>query len=270
MHRRVHSIGLLLVASVVLSTSASAQSRDVTTGLPRSQTTQNQLPARVEGGCEILWDLTHGPFPDYTPFGYFSDLVAQLASEGFNVSTTDSGVDNIDLSPYRILVVCASSNFHSAYTPAEVAVIQNFVGVGGGLLVLAENTDVPNNVNPVTQAFGTMSAVFYLSPYDYYFNNFAAHPIFAGIHQLYYRAGGALTGGGSTPPVAFGPAGEEVATAAVVDRVVILGDSNVFSNGYFDIADNRAFARNVFGWLCTDRPTPAGTSTWGSVKTLYR
>ena len=135
---------------------------------------------------------------------------------------------------------------------------------------LAENTDLPNNVGPVAQAFGTTTEVFYLDPLDYYFNNFVGHPIFTGISQLYYRAGGALNGGGDTPAVAFGPAGEEVVTAATTDRVVILGDSNVFSNGTFDTADNRAFARNVFEWLCSGSPTPARTSTWGRVKSMYR
>jgi Domain of unknown function (DUF4350) len=270
MHHWLRSIGLCLIASLVLSASVSAQSTDLTTALPQSPATQVQLPTPPDGACQVLWDLTHGPYLDYTPTGGFSDLVAQLAGDGFNVSTTAAGVDNISLTPYRILVICEISNYNSPYTPAEVAAIQTFVGLGGGLLVMAENTDLPNNVGPVAQAFGTTTEVFYLDPLDYYFNNFAAHPIFAGISQLYYRAGGALNGGGLTPAVAFGPAGEEVVTAASADRVVILGDSNLFSNGLFDTADNRAFARNVFAWLCSGNPTPTRDSTWGRMKSLYR
>ena len=62
------------------------------------------------------------------------------------------------LTRFLAIVVCLGSAWDSAYSTAEVNAITNYVGSGGGLLIMGDNTDCPNgNVQPVATPFGAIS-----------------------------------------------------------------------------------------------------------------
>jgi hypothetical protein len=63
------------------------------------------LSAIAEPPKEILWDPANGVLDLYEPSGYYADLTALLTDNGFAMTTSAAGVDNLDLSLYDILVV---------------------------------------------------------------------------------------------------------------------------------------------------------------------
>ena len=272
MRKSIVSNVLFLMAvglPIVVAGTAVAAEIDTTTGLPARETETVVLPQLDD--ANVLWDITHGVYLNYQPSGNFSNLASLLGSAGYMVTVTDQGVDNIDLSPYCVLVLCIGSAYNFPYTASEVAAIQTFVAAGGGLLVLADNPNTPSgpNLNPVTQAFGTTVAVSYPSPNDLYFTDFAIHDIFAGINQLYFRASGALSGAAPSVEVAWTDNAETMITVVEPNQVVVTADMNFCDNSYIDIADNQTFIMNVFDWLCAG-PVGAEESTWSDVKQLFR
>ena len=203
-------------------------------------------------GGTVLWDLTHGIYLGYEPTNNYSSLVSFLNSEGFSIYTTSFGVDNINLAVFDILVVNLGSAWSSIYTPSEVAAISNFVNAGGGLVVMGDDAGNPNgNINPVAQAFGSTSGVSSLSPNDLYISNFAVHPIFDGVSEIYNRAAGELTASNPSSIAAWEPGGHGVVSVAEVGAggVVIIGDINLWDNTHISISQNQLFAENVFNWL---------------------
>ena len=258
---------LCALAFMVIGISAAAEI-DRTTGLPATDVESGFVS--LESG-NILWDTTHGLGGPYDPSGLYSDLAGSLASTGNSITVTDQGVDNVDLSPFCVLVVSVGSAWLTPYTSSEVAAITTFVADGGGLLVLSDNDGTPSgpNLNPVTEAFGTTVAVSYPQPSDLYFTDFAAHEIFTGVNELYYRASGEIEGVAPSVEVAWTDNAETM--IAVVDpySVVVTADMNFCTNTYIGMADNEAFILNVFTWLCSG---PVGTETrsWSDVKAMFR
>ncbi len=263
-----HGFALAAVLLLVVTGMATAEI-DPTTGLPPKSSAFVPLPHGL--GTNVLWDLTHGVFLSYEPSGLYSDLVTLLAANGFNVTTTAAGINNIDLSPYEVLVICLGSNWDSPYTAPEVAAVQAFIGAGKGVLVMGDNTDTPNgNINPITQAFGTTCGISYLQPPDLFFSNFIVHPIFTGVGSIYYRAGGELDGVAPSVEAAFTTEGYPTITVLDPCGMVVTGDINFCDNVYFANADNRLFALNVFRWLAGGCATPVENTTWGALKAFYR
>lgn len=235
----------------------SAQERiDPTTGRPaRGFVPPAQVaspnPTTSQAGVDllVLWDLTHGVDFGYEPAQAYSGLTAQLEAQGLHVTTTAAGIENVDLAPYSVLVLCNGSSLFSSYTPSEANVAKQFVQNGGGLLLMGDNSGTANTLKAVARAFSTATNRTTISPPDLTFSQFSDHAIFAGIHSLYFRAAGAIRGAPPSVPVAWTDLGEPVINVVSGQRVVVLGDINGFENDYFDIADNRAFATNVFRFL---------------------
>ena len=219
----------------------------------------------------ILWDITHGVLDDYEPAGRYSILANLLNASGSSITVTDQGVENVDLSLYCVLVICLGSAWDSPYTSGEAAAIETYVANGGGLLVLADHPDTPAaaHLNPVTQVFGTSVAVSYPLPFDTPFSNFAAHEIFAGVNQIFYRAAGELEGTTPSVEVAWTTSSKAMVTVVNPHGVVITGDINFCDNNFLANSDNQTFILNVFDWLCTGT---VGTEArrWGDVKALFR
>jgi hypothetical protein len=255
---------LLLLASVASAARNPATGTDVD---PWSRYTP--VPVR-HGVTEVLWDTTHGVCFGYEPSGVYADLVALLV--GFNFTTTSAGIDNIDLSPYDILVINAGSACSTTYTANEVAAVQSFVATGGRVLIMGDNPFAwVWNINPVAQILGATTGVETL-PADL-FSNLSSHPIFNGIEEVYYRLGGSLNTIGVMQPQAWTDDGNYI-TVAVSESpcVVVLGDINGFGEPeFFNQADNQAFAVNVFNWLATCGGTiSVDEKSWGSIKSSYR
>jgi hypothetical protein len=265
---------IALVSLAIAGGTARAQKLDPSTRLPAvtvpAPTVPPNKPTGV-GSCAVLWDLTHGIYISYEPAGVYSQLVTLLAGQGISVTTTAAGLDNIDLSPYNVIVINEGSSWNSPYTPSEVAAIQSFQARGGGLLIMGDNNGTMNvNINPVSIPLGTTCGLSLISPFDLYINNFIAHVIFSGISSIYMRAAGAL---GVLPPsvvAAIEPAGAPVVSVVDLPRTVITGDINLWDNNYIGNADDEHFAVNVFHWLCEAGATPTKPSSWGKLKTLYR
>lgn len=209
-------------------------------------------------GGSVLWDLSHGVYLDYEPSGRYSSLVTLLHGLGFSVQTTTSGLENVDLSHFDILVVCLESAWDEAYTAGEVEAIKTFVRDGGGLLIMGENTSGPNgNINPVANAFGTACGVSFIWPFDLYITDLSTHAIFFKVSEIYFRSAGEITALAPSEIVAnYDNSG--VASVAEVDdgKVVVLGDSNCWDNTYINNTDNQLFAENTFKWLVTRKKLP--------------
>jgi len=219
---------------------------------------------------DVLWDLTHGVILEYEPAGRYSDLVALLAANGYVTTTTAAGIHNIDLSPYAIIVIGMGSAWDTPYTAPEVAAIQDFMSLGGGVLVMGENTDCPNgNINPVTQVFGVTCGVSYLAPLDLYFTDFATHQIFDGISAVYYRAAGEVSAGVPGIPIAWADTGEGILASVGCCQMIVTGDCDFGTNDFLGNADNEQFLLNVFDCLATGG-SPVEGSTWGYIKAIYR
>ena len=212
---------------------------------------QDLKASQSTSGGNILWDITHGVY-SYEPSGNFSLLTGLLNSAGYNVMTTDAGVDNVDLSTYDILVICEGSAKISSYTTSEIDAISQFVNQGGGLLILGDNASCSNeNINPLAEEFGISLGLSTIEPYDLYFSNFTSLEIFEGINEIYYRAAGEISASAPAEIEAFTSNNEGVIASNVSHpgRVLALGDINVWDNEYITNVDNQAFAENVFNWL---------------------
>lgn len=218
--------------------------------------------------ADILWDLTHGVYLSYEPSGYYSDLAALLAGEGHGIAATASGLDNVDLSGYSAIVICLGSAWDEAYTPSEVAAIQAFVADGGGLLVMGDNIGCPNdNINPVSQEFGTTCGISSISPEDLYITNLEDHAIFNGISEIFFRIGGEISVIAPSSVVASYESYAVVSAAEVGSgRVVVLGDLNCFDNTQLSYSQNQAFAINIFDWFIQ---TPSDNIIWDITHGVY-
>jgi hypothetical protein len=243
---------------------------DQTTGMQATNAPHSDLSsaAALAGGGQVLWDLTHGVLLGYEPANYYTSLVTLLNGAGFTISTTNAGVNNINLSAYNILVVNLGSNWNDVYSATEVDAIKAFVFNGGGLLIMSDNPACPNaNLLPVSQFFGSTSGVSYLSNV---ISNLLPHPTFAGVSQIQYNSGGEVTVAAPASLVAIDPGSKGAVSVASFGggKVLVIGDINLWENGNLTNANNQQFALNAFNWLArwlTASPTsgltlPGGTS----------
>jgi hypothetical protein len=218
----------------------------------------DELPPSGPRQHTILWDTTHGVHLLYSPNGRYSNLAAMLVDSGFTIVMNGQGVHNIDLSPYDIIVINIASSWNSAYTGAEVNALLSWYDNGhqqvihtsdanwcdnsymhladdsvfscnvfkhlstpGGIAIMSENTACPNaNVAPVVQAFNMNCGISYLSPSDLYFSNFAAHPIYNSVSQVYYRAAGELSA--SAPAQEIGWTSTNQGTVAEMNEAIAI------------------------------------------------
>ena len=239
---------LLIFATLIFQSEGvvSAQETEITPGALE--------PITPSAGGNILWDTSHGVYLDFSPSGWYSELAAAVTAQGFTVDENNSGVLNLNLSNYEIIVVNVTSAWNSAYSSAEVTAIQNFVNGGGGLLIMGDNADpiVPNsNVNPVAQIFGTTVGLSTISPSTINITNLTAHPIFASVSQFSMHRAGQISGNTPSSEEAWADTGEAVVTVAEPEsgRVVVLDDANTWAEPYFTNVDNQLFSENVFAWL---------------------
>jgi hypothetical protein len=228
---------------------------DLTTNLPANDSTLIKLDPITPAGAvgNVLWDTSHGIYYNYRPSGDYSSLSSALAALGYAIDENSSGVLSLDLSAYSIVVVCLGSAWDSAYSPAEVSALVDYVNSGGGLFIMGDNDDCPNaNINPVAEAFGTTAGLSDVFPQNLYVTNLTSHPIFAGISSIFMRSAGELVRNSApSSEEAWADTGEVVVTVAEsgLGRVVVLGNIDSFGNYYLPFEDNQVFAENIFHWL---------------------
>lgn len=220
----------------------------------------------------VLWDTSHGVYVSstfggdgYQPSqdGYYQTLAEHLGNNDFTIDITNQGFLTDDPGSYDVIVVCLTSAFYSSYTSAEVERIVDFVEDGGGLLIMGDLLAAPNaNIQSVASEFGITLGVSNLNPTEIYTSEYADHPIFDGVDEIFMYAAAELSTESPAIPIAWQEEmGKAIAAAAQYGqgRVVAIGDCSMWSwvNIYeerFTTADNAQFAVSTFNYLAIPEP----------------
>ena len=138
----VNILLIILVAAILTVLAVPARATNLTTGLPEEETQLMELEPRAlpRAVGNILWDTHHGVYFNYYPNGRYSTLRSLLVSKGHTVEVNASGILNLTLENYQVIVICLMSAWDSPYSTAEVSALKEFVAGGGGLLVMGDNT----------------------------------------------------------------------------------------------------------------------------------
>lgn len=264
---------IVLVPAMLIVLAVPARATNLATGLSEVETKPMALAplATPRAVGNILWDTHHGIYLNYDPNGRYSTLRSLLVGKGHTIEVNDSGILNLTLENYQVIVVCLTSAWDSAYSTAEAIALKEFVAGGGGLLVMGDNSYSPNeNVNTVAEIFGTTVGLTELFPSDLYITNLSNNYIFDGISEIYQRAAGELAGTRIfSDNAAWAAAGEAVAAIAGcgLGKVILLGDTNTMENAYIGTSDNQLFSERVFDWLADSSiygNNKLGTMFWDS------
>jgi hypothetical protein len=227
---------------------------------------------RSDRSHTVLWSLGHGPYADYTPSGWYSDLVDALEYRDIVSYETTYSLEYVYLDAYDVIVIGTVLAWDSAYTPAELAAVQDFVDAGGALLVLGDNSDTPNeHINPITEAYDVTCQVTGSEPGSD-ITDVESHAVFAGVSEISLVGPGSLFVSAPGETLARASGGEAVVGLSGAGGVIVIGDCNFCENDYMGLADNEAFILNVFEYLADyETGIPDGQSTsWGRVKAGYR
>lgn len=267
---------VMAVIALMHVASADAEVIDLATGRAHVQSQEIVKTPQHNGVRQhaVLWDTTHGVYLNYQPFGRYNILVANLADSGFTISLCGTGVHTIDLSQFDVIVITVGSSWYSSYTQEEIDSLLSYynqynqrvlltgdmnfcediyianadnvafsdnvfdwLAESGGILIMGDNPGCSNvNINPVANAFNMTAGVGGLSPSDLYFTNFAAHPVFNGITEIYYRAAGEVAA--TTPAAAIAWTASNQPTITALDEFVgitggqvgIVGTSRLTTN----------------------------------------
>lgn len=238
------------------------------------------------------WDYSHRPTwtihleqclarvesPEYTYFGH----LATFAESALDVSFTDvleqwtpaalSELDAIVIAAPAAEGVETGFGADRDFDEGEIAAALAFVESGGGLLVIAEymHSYWRRNLNDLLSAFGivvnddqlAVSANEGSSVITRHFtcSALSRHPITSNVQSFTYQRGASLTTRAPASPVARAPGGDVVLAAAPygMGRVVVIGDSDLFSIPFLGHANNLTLFLNALAW-CTgeDIPKPA-------------
>jgi len=220
--------------------------------------TEMFLPASGPKAGSILWDYTHGVFCVgycYDLSDMYSKLATMLTSNGYSITTTAAGVNNVNLDLYDIVVICLPCNWNSAYSAAEADSLAAFVSRGGSLLVISENTACPNgNLTQVANRFNFSVG---LGNPAACFSSFTANPVYSSIFvgvvpgNVCTAAPGSV--GAAAPSELIGWRGAEggVAGRCVQGQggVILIGDANHWDSVRLYNGDNDELALQTFAWL---------------------
>lgn len=225
----------------------------------------NICSVRVKGWrCSL--GLHHGIFLNYSLEGSYSTLRTILEAQGYTFTTTTAGVNNIDLSPYRIIVICLGSNWYSTYTADEAETLVAFVNRGSSLLIISENTACPNgNLTQITNRFNfTVGLGNPQSCYSSFSINPTYSSIFVGISSGNHCTDAPGAVGASAPSETIGwmgsPAGAAGRCESGKGGVLLISDANHWDiNNLYDGTQNDLFALQVFAWLSSPPCSPTGT-----------
>ncbi|MHA1576909.1 MAG: DUF4350 domain-containing protein, partial [Candidatus Thorarchaeota archaeon] len=215
--------------------------------------------------ARILYDLTHQPWVPTDTWewngdaNYLTSWRDGLVANSFTVDKLHpSALGNLtaeNLAPYDMLV---TNQPLVDYAPEERPAVEAWVQAGGGLFVIGDNPDVPDNyrlnwlLNPYGIQFNhTVSA------YNQAVGVFDMHPTTEGCSSLNYHGATNLVLSGSAYPLWSYVAGEVAAGAVEYGegRVVVICDANSVADAWITELDNNQFAMNVANWLTTSSAT---------------
>lgn len=206
----------------------------------------------------VLFLEAHDPLWTNQTEDGLADLCTLLDEEGITWAVHEQGaLTSGDIDSVDVLVVGYSSQ---AFETAECDLIEDFVRDGGGLLLMGEGWSWPGDIsafplNQLASRFGwIITARGAGDPVE-----LLDHPILAGVASLCFAGSSPIDPTASLDAVVLDPRDETLVVATVVDegRVVVIGDSDVFTNidydedgiSMLDEADNTVLAVNTFRWL---------------------
>lgn len=257
------SIIVIAVIALLPAASVNGEVIDLATGHAYTQNQEivnTPVPDGVRQHA-VLWDTSHGVYLNYQPFGRYNILVQNLADSGFTMSTWGNGLHTVDLTQYDVIVITVGSSWNTPYTQEEIDSLVSYynqynqrvvitgdmnfcedmyiansdnvafsdnlfdwLAESGGILIMGDNPGCNNyNINPLANAFYMTAGVAGLSPSDLYFTNFAVHPIFNGITEIYYRAAGEVAATLPAEAVAWTNVSNQPTIAALDEFVGITG-----------------------------------------------
>ncbi len=209
------------------------------------------IPLQIVHADCILWDISHGPLDDFHPDGNYSEFFHRFGMIGYEMRSGEQPIDFDVLWDVDILVCSVLSNYDDAYTEDEAERIAAFVNGGGGLLILADNSDLhPDNLANLLDRFGLIAAQG--EDIDE-LEIFADLPLFERIESIDFDEG-------ETVGVVEDEDGELVAfdvddnpgvavNNSFNGKVVLIGDADIWTNLMIDQADNCRFAINTIFFL---------------------
>lgn len=127
-----------------------------------SSTATEPVPPAPKPEATILLDEAHNNY--HTISGRYMPFAELLRSDGWTVLPSSSSFSAAALERGRVMVVAnalAPENVNrwtlptlSAFTPAEVAAVRDWVAAGGSLLLIADHMPFPGAANQLATAFG--------------------------------------------------------------------------------------------------------------------
>jgi len=182
------------------------------------------------------------------PIDYFSTWVQNLTARGYVVDTYSSGSITLEkLVGYDVLVIPQAM---LPYSPDEIAAVEDFVSMGGGLLAVGDY--YPQFYSSLTSFAGiTWNGYYGWSGYTSYI---ILHNVTAGVNAaFFYDPNSVLSVASPAQGIVFDGIGRGdimlAASEAGAGRVIALADKNTVDDSYILMADNRILANNMIDWL---------------------
>jgi len=219
------------------------------------------MPVVVQAKA-VLWDTSRDSgFDNYL---LYSDIINHLeTNKSISVERNTGDFLSTDLSSYDALVISVLTSRESEYSSAEVTKITDFINSGGGLLIMGDNSSVPNsNIQPIASQFGLSLGASSPNPVPFVLSLDDSHPIFDGVSQLHFQGPGQLLV--STPSVELawvddGGLNKSLVAAAKLgsSNVITIGDADMMMNSYYTLQDNLKFSENTFEYITSPAPEPS-------------
>jgi hypothetical protein len=212
----------------------------------------NDADAKVVDGCHLA---TLGEPAATHPADVFSTWLDASGGTKGATSLKNQVLTKSLLAPYKMIVAQDVSGNH-AYTPAEVAELEDWVRSGGGLVVLngyhggQEMVNANRLLAPFGMSFGT-SLILYGGGVSIPVTNWYPHPITTGITKIGVDNGFEVLG---TAPVLATEQGFDVlrATDAGSGHVIAWGDEWITYNSEWSAHPDyqvQKFWQNIVDWF---------------------
>lgn len=207
-------------------------------------------PTSLFASKRVYWDISHTPIRGYDLDDQYSDLAEMLEENDFELLQGEESVVDHGLWDIDILAVSILSNYNSSYSDDEIDRIRSFVNGGGGLIVLADDSNSrPDNIELLLDEFGLLAAqgdnLGELIQFD-------QHSITEGLERISMELGGIIDlaedDNGQIIGFDFMGSGGIAINEEQAGRVILFGDADGWINEYFadEEYDNALFALNCF------------------------
>ncbi len=210
-------------------------------------------------GVRLLWVESRGVYCGagcYGAGGRYRDLLDRYRDLGALIDILPAGapLNAAALAGHAMVWIALPANWDTPFEPAEADAIEAFVAAGGGLELLADGVDTPNeNLQPIADRFGISLGI---DPADYY--AFTTHSLFG--HQMLITSGtGTVAGATPWAQDSYTDGIVGVLTEHGDGRVLVIGDANSFTGPSLrsPIGDNARISDNALFWLLRMQEMPA-------------